>query len=582
MTPRIQRRTSNPNLALSDTIHPVLQQIYRQRSLQSSSDLELGLPNLLPPESFKDMDKAVSLLTDCLKNQKRILIVSDFDADGATSCVLAINALRQFGAHHVDYIVPNRFEFGYGLTPEIVELAIKLNPQLIITVDNGISSVDGVHVANRAGIKVLITDHHIAPKQLPKAQAIVNPNQPDCGFASKCIAGVGVIFYVMLALRAHLREINWFQEKKIEEPNLAHQLDLVALGTVADVVAFDRNNRILVDEGLKRIRFGRTRPGITALLKVASRNSSRIYASDLGFSIGPRLNAAGRLEDMSTGIECLLAESLSLAHRLALQLDRMNRDRRQIETEMRDQAYVYLQQLTLEEEELPPALCLYDESWHQGVVGIVASRVKDKYHRPVIAFARSQSKAKNAIALKGSARSVAGFHIRDVLDAIATKNQGLITKFGGHAMAAGLSLNLDCLKDFESAFVREASSLLSEEQLKAKIFSDGVIEPRWLTLETAAVINDAGPWGQQFPEPVFDGRFNLIQQKQVGEFHLKMTLSPVEDSERLIDAIAFNVKETDWPDKRTKEIEVAYRLSVNEFRGTANLQLVVEHILAVA
>ena len=402
---QIQRRASDPKLSFTDSIHPLLQRVYRQRDILSVDDLNLGLSNLLTPDSFKDMDKALDLLVSCLVERKKILIVSDFDADGATSCVLAINVLRQFGADAIEYIVPNRFEFGYGLTPKIVELAKLRNPDLIITVDNGISSLEGVETANKAGIDVLITDHHIAPSQLPAAQAIINPNQPECDFESKCVAGVGVIFYVMLALRSRLRSLNWFKEQSITEPNLADQLDLVALGTVADVVALDRNNRILVDEGLKRIRAGRSRPGILALLEISNRNKKDISSSDLGFSLGPRLNAAGRLEDMSIGIECLLAESAGSAHQLALQLDGMNQDRKYIESEMRDQAFQYLSELNLEEESLPAALCLFDERWHQGVVGIVASRVKDKYHRPVIAFAEVENEDGEEKQLKGSARS---------------------------------------------------------------------------------------------------------------------------------------------------------------------------------
>ncbi|MFL2855510.1 MAG: single-stranded-DNA-specific exonuclease RecJ [Pseudohongiellaceae bacterium] len=576
----IQRRASNSDLSFADSVHPLLQQVYRKRSIQSSDELELGLSNLLPPDGFKGMNKAVSLLLDCLQNKKRIVIVSDFDADGATSCVLAMNALRQMGAKYVDYIVPNRFQFGYGLTPEIVELAKHKKPDLVITVDNGISSIEGVRAANGSGIEVLITDHHIAPDELPEAQAIVNPNQADCAFASKCIAGVGVIFYVMLALRSQLREINWFEENKIKEPNLALQLDLVALGTVADVVALDRNNRILIDEGLKRIRIGHTRPGISALLEVANRQPYRLSASDLGFSLGPRLNAAGRLEDMSIGIECLLAESASRAHSLALQLDGMNQDRKQIETEMRDQAFAVLNELSLEEASLPAAICLYDERWHQGVVGIVASRIKDKYYRPVIAFARVDGNFGESIELKGSARSVQGFHIRDALNAVATKNPGLITKFGGHSMAAGLSLDLNNFEEFQKAFTAEAAALLSDDQLQAKILSDGMVKSEWFTLETATAIDEAGPWGQKFPEPLFDGRFNLVQQRRVGERHLKMVLSPMQDSQRSIDAIAFNVSKEDWPAESVGEIEIAYRMSVNEFRGVVNLQLMVEQILA--
>ena len=580
----IQRRASNSSLSLTDSMHPLLQRVFRQRKIASAEELILGLPNLLKPDSFKDMAKAVDLLVDCLRQQKKILIVSDFDADGATSCVLATNALRQLGAKTVEYIVPNRFEFGYGLTPEIVELAKIRKPDLIITVDNGISSIEGVKTANDAGIDVLITDHHIAPAQLPAAQAIINPNQPECEFESKCIAGVGVIFYVMLALRSKLRTVNWFEEQGIIEPNLADQLDLVALGTVADVVALDRNNRILVDEGLKRIRAGRSRPGILALLKIANRNHRSISSSDMGFSIGPRLNAAGRLEDMSVGIECLLAETDGAAHQLALQLDSMNQDRKQIEAKMRDQAFQTLSELSLEEDVLPAALCLFDERWHQGVVGIVASRVKDKYHRPVIAFAEVDADGnennKNARELKGSARSVSGFHIRDALDSVATKNPGLVTKFGGHAMAAGLSLDKNNFEKFSTAFAHESASLLSAEQLQAKILSDGIVETEWLNLETAQLIRDAGPWGQDFSEPLFDGRFTLIQQRRVGERHLKMVLSPVQDNSLTIDAIAFNVAAEDWPQESASEIEIAYRLDINEFRGAVNLQLLVEQVLA--
>lgn len=580
MTKLIQRRKRNSNLTFPDGIHPLLQQIYSQRAIDSAQELELGFSNLLPPTQIKDMELAVALLVNGIQYQKRILIVSDFDADGATSCVLAMTVLRQLGADHVDYIVPNRFDFGYGLTPEIVELAKIKRPDLIITVDNGISSVDGVKTANAANIDVLITDHHIAPETLPAAQAIVNPNQPDCAFPSKCIAGVGVIFYVMLALRAELRKLDWFAQQNIEEPNLAQQLDLVALGTVADVVPLDRNNRILVDEGLKRIRAGRTRSGILALLKIANRTPKRLSASDLGFSIGPRLNAAGRLEDMSTGIECLMTESESEAHTLAMQLDGMNQDRKQIEAEMREQAFTALNEFSLEEDNLPAGLCLYDERWHQGVVGIVASRIKDKFHRPAIAFAKVDNDDSGEAELKGSARSVHGFHIRDALDAVATKHPGLITKFGGHAMAAGLSLELKQFEKFAEAFAGEAERLLSEDQLQAKVLSDGIVETDWLNLDIANLLSDAGPWGQEFPEPLFDGRFNLLQQRRVGQKHLKMVLSPTQDPQRAIDAIAFNVADEDWPEEATSEIEIAYRLSVNEFRGTVSLQLMVEHFLA--
>ena len=582
MTNLLQRRSANPDLELPDSLHPLIQRIYSQRAVINAEELELGLDNLLSPNRMYGMEQAVDLLVDVLQQQKQILIVSDFDVDGATSCALAIKALTQFGAPQVEYIVPNRFEYGYGLTPEIVDQAKTLDPHLLITVDNGTSSIDGVQAAKQAGIKVLITDHHLAAEELPNADAIVNPNLSNCEFPSKCIAGVGVIFYVMLALRTRLRDMNWFADHDLQEPHMAAFLDLVALGTVADVVPLDRNNRILIDEGLKRIRAGRTCPGILALLEVANRKVRQLSASDLGFSLGPRLNAAGRLDDMSTGIECLLAEKQGSAYELALQLDAMNQDRKQIEADMRKQAFAYLEELELEEDGIPPALCVYDPRWHQGVVGILASRIKDKFNRPVIAFAeacRDESRGEIGVELKGSARSIKGFHIRDALDAVACHYPGLITRFGGHAMAAGLSLDKSRLTEFTKAFEEEAARLLSEEQLTATVFSDGEIETDWLSMEIAEKLERAGPWGQEFPEPLFDGRFELMQFRAVGEKHLKMLLSPIGSPGFTVDAIAFNVETALWPIDDTREIEIVYRMEVNEFRGNRSLQLVVERIL---
>jgi single-stranded-DNA-specific exonuclease len=576
----VHRKVDSPELNFSGSVHPLLQKIYKQRSISAAEDLELGLKNLLTPEKFKGMDVAVTLLARALEEQQRVLIVADFDADGATSCVLATNVLKQFGLKNIEYIVPNRFEYGYGLTPEIVQVGKSLKPDLIITVDNGISSVEGVEVANSLGISVLITDHHIAPDILPAAQAVVNPNQLGCDFPSKCIAGVGVIFYLMLALRSRLRKDGWFKKSNLKEPNLADQLDLVALGTIADVVALDRNNRILVYEGIKRIKAGKTRPGIEALLRVSRRDARRLKSSDLGFSVAPRLNAAGRLEDMSTGIECLLTNSENEAYLLALQLDSINQDRKQIELDMREQAFQSLEHLVIETDNLPAALCLFDERWHQGVLGIVASRIKDKFNRPAIAFAQVDTVDSEVVELKGSARSIQGFHIRDALDAVATQNPGLITKFGGHAMAAGLSLAKDNFDSFSRAFNDHAKKLLSEDQLRAVVLSDGPAEPEWLTLETANVIESAGPWGQEFEEPLFDGRFNLIEQRRLSGNHLKMVLSPKQDAQRVVDAIAFNVSEEDWPSEKVTEIEIVYRIDANEFRGTETLQLKVEQILA--
>ncbi len=574
-----QRQVINPQLKLPEAMHPLLTQVLMRRNLGSAEELQLGLENLLNPNQLLGMSEAVALLEAVLRAQSRILIVSDFDADGATSCVVGLLALRRLGAQSVDYIVPNRFEYGYGLTPEIVELAKARQPDLIITVDNGISSVDGVAAANAAGIRTLITDHHLPGATLPDAAAIVNPNQPGCPFPSKSIAGVGVIFYVMLALRGQLRASGWFAEQLIPEPNLADLLDLVALGTVADVVALDRNNRILVDEGLKRIRAGRTRPGINAILQIANRPLANLSSSDLGFSIGPRLNAAGRLDDMSTGIECLLTDQAGEAYRLALELDAMNQDRKQIESEMREQAFQILDELVLSEDAVPPALCLFDERWHQGVVGILASRVKDKYHRPVIAFAEVVDSETGNIELKGSARSIKGFHVRDALDAVATANPGLISKFGGHAMAAGLSLDKSRFAAFRDAFIAQAARQLAPEALQATVLSDGAVAAEWLSLETAAMLAAAGPWGQEFPEPVFDGVFRIVQQRRLADKHLKLVLSPPQHPQILLDAIAFNVPSDAWPVAGQEGIEIAYRLDINEYRGRRTVQLLVEQIL---
>ncbi|MDA8617099.1 single-stranded-DNA-specific exonuclease RecJ [Gammaproteobacteria bacterium] len=575
----IQLITRTPgDLVLPESLPPLVRRIYSQRPLAALTELELTLSQLIPPARLKGIDAAVDLLEAALKEGERLLIVADFDADGATSCALALTVLRAFGCAHVDYIVPNRFEYGYGLTPEIVELAKGKNPDLIITVDNGISSIEGIESARVAGIKTLVTDHHLPGRELPAADAIVNPNQPGCEFPSKSIAGVGVIFYVMLALRSRLRDNGWFTSKGIPEPNLAEQLDLVALGTVADVVALDHNNRILVSEGIKRIRAGRARPGILSLLILAKRNFSTLAASDLGFAVGPRLNAAGRLDDMSTGIECLLTQSEHEAHEYALELDGMNKDRRDIEAGMREQAFALVDQLAFDADDLPAGLSLFDERWHQGVVGIVASRIKERCHRPVIAFALADADDPES-ELKGSARSIPGFHIRDALDAVAAANPGLVTKFGGHAMAAGLSLSRANFDAFAQAFAAEATRVLSPELLQATIVSDGELSAEEFTLGCAADLAAAGPWGQAFPEPTFHGRFKLQQQRRLGENHLKMVLSPLGDDGFLVDAIAFGVSEADWPASSATEIELAYRLNINEFRGARTLQLMVEHLL---
>jgi single-stranded-DNA-specific exonuclease len=567
----IRRRQTNPQEApREDEVHPLLARVYAARGA-GAEELDLSLARLLPPGRLHNADRAAVLLADAIAEDKKLLIVGDFDADGATSTALAMTALRQFGAAQVDYLVPNRFDYGYGLTPEIVELAATRTPDLIITVDNGISSIEGVAAARERGITTLITDHHLAGREIPAADVIVNPNQPGCEFPSKNLAGVGVIFYVMLALRAELRQRGWFEQR--QEPNLGQYTDLVALGTVADVVPLDHNNRILVAAGLQRIRAGQARPGIRALLEVASRSPRSVVASDLGFAVGPRINAAGRLDDMSIGIECLLSEDPGRAASLAMQLHQLNQDRRVIEGDMQEEALQELARLKLVEEGDPPvAMTLYQPGWHQGVIGILASRIKDRLHRPTIAFADG-----DAGQIKGSARSIPGIHIRDILDAVAVRNPGLISKFGGHAMAAGLSLAQQDYEHFATAFVAEVERHAEDVELQAVIESDGELAEDEFQLELATTLRFAGPWGQHFPEPIFDGIFQLVSQRLVGEKHLKMTLFPANGSV-LLDAIAFNVDLNIWPDPSIERVEIAYRLDVNEFRGQRSVQLVIEHL----
>lgn len=574
---QIRRRSvSSARLtALSSLEDAILARIFAARAVDDPAQLECGLERLLPIQDLAGMPAAVAVLSEALRRRQRILVVGDFDADGATSSALAVRALRALGAPEVDYLVPNRFEYGYGLTPEIVAVAATRKPHLIVTVDNGISSIDGVAAAREHGMQVLVTDHHLAGATLPAADAIVNPNQPGDGFASKNLAGVGVIFYVMLALRAHLRDSGWFAETGIDEPNMARLLDLVALGTVADVVPLDANNRILVEQGLRRIRAGQCCAGIQALLQVSGRAMERLVAADLGFAVGPRLNAAGRLEDMALGIECLLSDDASQALAMAQRLDQLNRERRDIEAQMREQALAEIARLQLqpEDEGLPHGLCLYDAHWHQGVIGIVASRIKDHLHRPVIAFAPAGDGQ-----LKGSARSVQGLHIRDTLDAVAAHNPGLIAKFGGHAMAAGLSLAAANLDAFKSAFDAEVRRQLSADDLHGVIWSDGELPEDQLCLDVAQRLRDAGPWGQGFPEPVFDGEFEVVERRVVGERHWKLVVRPRTGS-LCLDAIAFNALERGWPEVR--DVRLAYRLDVNEYRGNCAAQLVVEHIEAL-
>ena len=551
--------------------HSVLQRVYTSRGVSNKAQVTYQLSALLKPD-LKGLQEAVAILVEAIQNQQKILIVGDFDADGATSTALAVRCLRGFGHQQVDFLVPNRFEYGYGLSPEIVEAALPLQPDIIITVDNGISSIEGVAFAKKNGIRVVVTDHHLPGHHLPNADAIVNPNQPGCEFISKAAAGVGVIFYVMSALRGELRQRDWFTKQR-PEPNLATQLDLLALGTVADVVPLDHNNRLLVAQGLQRIRAGHVCPGIKALLTVAGRSPHRVQAADMGFAVGPRLNAAGRLDDMSIGIRCLLADTDREAMAIAQELDSLNRERRAIESSMQVEALRELDNMQGElEGELPMGMCIYRGDWHQGVIGILASRIKDKFHRPVIVFAES-----NDDELKGSGRSVKGIHLRDVLDELATTNDGLLNKFGGHAMAAGLTLKKQDLNRFKMAFNKVVSAHAGTHGLEPIIETDGELTASDLSMELAELIEHGGPWGQDFPEPCFDGEFVLRSQKIVGEKHLKMILSPMNNPQIEIDAIAFNVDTATWPNSECEQVRVVYKLSINEFRGNKTLQLMVDY-----
>ncbi|WP_413483248.1 single-stranded-DNA-specific exonuclease RecJ [Morganella psychrotolerans] len=551
---------------------PLLCRLYAARGISSPEQLDRGARGLLNYRQLNGIEQGVALLKEALHQNLHIVIVGDFDADGATSTALSVRALRLMGFRRIDFLVPNRFEDGYGLSPQVVEEARKKGAELIMTVDNGISSHDGVSAAHAAGIRVIVTDHHLPGETLPQAEAIINPNLADCEFPSKSLAGVGVAFYLMSALRASLRTDNWFAEQGIAEPNLAELLDLVALGTVADVVVLDQNNRILVHQGLNRIRAGRCCAGITALLEIAKRNAPALVASDLGFALGPRLNAAGRLDDMSVGVALLLTDDMAQARMVAHELDALNQTRREIELGMQQEAVVLFDKIERSTTNMPSGIALYHPEWHQGVVGILASRIKERYHRPVIAFAPCGDGL-----LKGSGRSVQGLHLRDALERLDTLNPGMILAFGGHAMAAGLSLPENCFPDFQEKFAALVSEMVDPAQLQGVIWSDGALDIQEMTLETAGLLREGGPWGQGFPEPLFDGHFRLLQQRIVGEKHLKVMVEP-EGGGPLLDGIAFNVDVNYWPDNSVQRVRLAYKLDVNEFRGQRSAQLLIEHI----
>ena len=559
--------------SLSSDLHPVIDRIYRGRNIANLDDLENGLKGLTHFNVLKGMPQAAQILADAVVQNKRIIIVGDFDADGATSTSVCILALRAMGYHNVDFLVPNRFDFGYGLSVPIVDEAAKQGAEVIVTVDNGISCIDGVTHAKSLGMQVVVTDHHLPGDVLPPADAIVNPNQPGCEFPSKNLAGVGVAFYIMLALKAELQQQGHFEKAGVAPPNLASLLDIVAVGTVADVVVLDKNNRILVHQGLQRIRAGKCRPGIKALVEVANRDCAHLTSTDLGFVVGPRLNAAGRLDDMSQGIACLLEDETIQARMIAAELDALNKERREIETGMKAQAETVLEQMALNEGDMPSALVVYREDFHQGVIGIVAGRLKEKYLKPVIAFAHQDDEI-----IKGSARSIPGVHIRDVLDEVNTRYPGVIEKFGGHAMAAGLSLPVAKLQDFERAFVDIARAHMAKLDGNHALLSDGDLSSKELCLPFAHLLRQAGPFGQGFESPLFDGEFALLDQRLVGQKHLKMVLK--SDGANEVDAIAFNVDLKSWPNAMVKRVHIAYRLDINVFRGQETVQLIVEQIEA--
>ena len=559
--------------SLSSDLHPVIDRIYRGRNIANLDDLENGLKGLTHFNVLKGMPQAAQILANAVVQNKRIIIVGDFDADGATSTSVCILALRAMGYHNVDFLVPNRFDFGYGLSVPIVDEAAKQGAEVIVTVDNGISCIDGVTHAKSLGMQVVVTDHHLPGDVLPPADAIVNPNQPGCEFPSKNLAGVGVAFYIMLALKAELQQQGHFERAGLAPPNLASLLDIVAVGTVADVVVLDKNNRILVHQGLQRIRAGKCRPGIKALVEVANRDCAHLTSTDLGFVVGPRLNAAGRLDDMSQGIACLLEDETIQARMIAAELDALNKERREIETGMKAQAETVLEQMALDEGDMPSALVVYREDFHQGVIGIVAGRLKEKYLKPVIAFAHQDDEI-----IKGSARSIPGVHIRDVLDEVNTRYPGVIEKFGGHAMAAGLSLPVAKLQDFERAFVDIARAHMAKLDGNHALLSDGDLSSKELCLPFAHLLHQAGPFGQGFESPLFDGEFALLDQRLVGQKHLKMVLK--SDGANEVDAIAFNVDLKSWPNAMVKRVHIAYRLDINVFRGQETVQLIVEQIEA--
>jgi single-stranded-DNA-specific exonuclease len=570
MARKVRTRATKAASQLPVELSPLLQRIYSARNVQTGAELSTGLEALLPVGSLERVHEAAALLLQ--HADRHVLVVGDFDADGATSTALMIHALKEWGFRKVEFLVPDRFRFGYGLTPGIVGVALALEPSLIVTVDNGISSIEGVKLARTQGVDVLVTDHHLPGETLPDANVIVNPNLPGSGFRSRALAGVGVAFYVLAALQRAMQSAGRWPEGA--KP-VSQWLDLVALGTVADLVPLDANNRVLVAQGLRRMRAGQSVPGMLALLAVARRESTSVVAADLGYAVGPRLNAAGRLDDMSIGIRCLLARDVAEARKLAEELDALNSQRRGIEADMQAQAQAAVKGVSAwQDGERHAGLCLFDAGWHQGVVGLVASRIKERTGRPVIAFAPAGDGAE----LRGSARSVPGVHVRDVLDSVATRNPGLIKRFGGHAMAAGLTIDQPDLDRFARAFESAVAERLAQIESDDAVWTDGELSDAEISLVTAQLLRDAGPWGQAFPEPTFEGEFDVESPRVVGEKHVKCWLRPVGSQARF-DAIAFNLLDGErFATPPQGRMRLAYRLDINHWQGERRLQLLIEHV----
>ncbi len=570
VTPKLVRREANGAAFAEAPFSPVLKRVLSARGLASLEAFDFSLSRLLPYAQMPGIEAAMDALEQAFLNDSHIVIIGDYDADGATSTALLIKAFKMFGFERVDYMVPDRFRFGYGLTPEIVESAVQAHqPDLIITVDNGIASVAGVEVAKDHNIEVIITDHHLPGATLPAAAAIVNPNLADSNFPSRSLAGVGVAFYVAASLRRRLADNGHFGYGKM--PRLAELLDLVAVGTVADIVPLDDNNRILVEQGLRRIRSGKCSPGIKALLSVSRRPLRKVSTSDLGFAVAPRINAAGRLEDMSTGIACLLADKMGDAMRLAARLDEINHRRRRVEKDMEEQALLLMEQVLVDESQVPTAICLYGEDWHEGVIGLLASRLKERFHRPSAVFTKAADGA-----FKGSVRSVPGVHIRDLLERISIRAPDLVTRFGGHAMAAGLALDADNFEQFKALFEEEVAQAVDDDILECRLFSDGALEPEEFSFENAVELRTAAPWGPSFPEPVFDGVFEIKESRVVGERHLQLTLRP-DGSDMDVRGILYNMHKYPVAPDMSK-VRIAYLLTPDEYNGRRAPMLNIRYI----